>query len=63
MELAGIEIDVEPVATTIPPGGVDRPLNGVLARGAADSLGLAPLRHWREALADYMGRAGLTAGS
>ena len=37
------------------------PLNGVLARRRADELGLTPLRHWRDALADYMGRAGLAA--
>ena len=39
----------------------DRPLNGVLARPRADAFGLEPLRHWREALADYMDRAGLLA--
>ena len=43
----------------MPPGGADRPLNGVLARARADALGLTPLRHWREALAEYMERAGL----
>ena len=61
LEIAGLEVAVEPVRTTIPPGGVDRPLNGVLARPAADALGLTPLRDWREALADYMQRAGLAA--
>jgi dTDP-4-dehydrorhamnose reductase len=59
MREAGIEVSVEPAVTTIPPDGVDRPLNGVLARQRTDSLGLAPLRPWRDALADYMGRAGL----
>jgi dTDP-4-dehydrorhamnose reductase len=44
MELAGIEVPVEPVETTIAPGGVDRPLNGVLARPAADALGLPRCR-------------------
>ena len=61
MQLAGLEIPVEPVATTVPPGGVDRPLNGVLARPRADALGLPALRPWREGLADYMARAGLAA--
>lgn len=61
MEEAGMGIPVEPTTTTIPPDGVDRPLNGVLARPRADSLGLSQLRPWREALADYMGRAGLAA--
>jgi dTDP-4-dehydrorhamnose reductase len=61
MELAGLDVPVEAVATTIPPGGVDRPLNGVLARPGADALGLPELRTWREGLADYMARAGLAA--
>jgi dTDP-4-dehydrorhamnose reductase len=56
---AGIEVPVEPASTTVQDGGIDRPLNGVLARSRADSLGLSPLRPWREALSDYMGRAGL----
>jgi dTDP-4-dehydrorhamnose reductase len=56
MELAGLEVELKPVATTIPPGGVDRPLNGVLAHERAASLGLGPLRHWHEGLADYMVR-------
>jgi dTDP-4-dehydrorhamnose reductase len=62
MELAGTGVEVEPVETTVPPGGVDRPLNGVLAHARAPSLGLAPLRPWRDALADYMAQAGLRAG-
>jgi dTDP-4-dehydrorhamnose reductase len=61
MREAGIDVPVQASTTEIPPGGVDRPLNGVLARPRADSLGLAPLRPWREALADYMGQAGLAA--
>jgi dTDP-4-dehydrorhamnose reductase len=61
MELAGIDVPIEPVQTTIGPGQPDRPLNGVLARPRADAIGLTELRPWREALADYMGRAGLSA--
>jgi dTDP-4-dehydrorhamnose reductase len=63
MEIAGIDVPIEPVETTIPPGGVDRPLNGVLARPRADELGIGRLRPWREALEDYMRRAGLAAGA
>jgi len=63
MAVAGIETALDPVSTTRPPGGADRPLNGVLARPRADSLGLTPLRHWREALVDYMERAGMAADS
>ena len=59
MEIAQLEVPIEAVETTVPPGGVDRPLNGVLARPRADALGLTPLRAWRDALADYMDRAGL----
>lgn len=58
MQESGIDVPVEPTITTIAPGAVDRPLNGVLARTRADSLALAPLRPWREALTDYMDRAG-----
>ena len=45
------------------PGGIDRPLNGVLRSRRAEALGLTPLRPWRGALADYMGRAGLAAAA
>jgi dTDP-4-dehydrorhamnose reductase len=61
MELAGVDVPVEAVATVVPLGGVDRPLNGVLARPRADALGLPALRPWREGLEDYMSRAGLAA--
>jgi dTDP-4-dehydrorhamnose reductase len=61
MELAGLDVPVEAVATTIPPGGVDRPLNGVLARPRAEALGLPELRPWRAQLEDYMARAGTLA--
>jgi dTDP-4-dehydrorhamnose reductase len=61
MELAGVDVPVEAVVTVVPPGGVDRPLNGVLARPRADALGLPALRTWREGLEDYMSRAGLLA--
>jgi dTDP-4-dehydrorhamnose reductase len=61
MENAGLDVPVEAVATTIPPGGVDRPLNGVLARPRANALELPALRTWRDGLADYMARAGLAA--
>jgi len=61
MEMAAVDVPVEAVSTTVPPGGVDRPLNGVLARPRADALGLPALRPWREGLADYMSRAGLAA--
>jgi dTDP-4-dehydrorhamnose reductase len=62
LENAGHDVPVEGVATAGRPGTADRPLNGVLANERAESLGLAPLRSWREALDDYMQRAGLSVG-
>ncbi len=59
MENADLEVPIEPVETVVGPDGIDRPLNGVLGRPRADSLGLERLRPWREALDDYMARARL----
>ncbi len=59
LQNAGLEVPIEPTQTTVEPGGIDRPLNGVLARPRADALGLRELRPWREALDDYMARAEL----
>ena len=59
--IAGLDVAIEPVTTS--PGGTDRPLNGVLESRRAEQLGLTPLRHWREALEDYMQRAGYAAGA
>ena len=60
MELAGIEVALEPTATRVSPAA-DRPLNGVPARPNADAHGLPRLRHWRDALADCMRSATLIA--
>ncbi len=54
LEETGVEAEVNAVTTTVPEGGAARPLNGVLARPRADSLGLTPLRPWREALSEYL---------
>jgi dTDP-4-dehydrorhamnose reductase len=62
MEIAGVDVPIEPVPTETPAEGPERPLNGVLARPRADRLGIPQLRPWREALADYMDRAGLAEG-
>jgi len=59
MDEVGVEASIEPTATSVGADGVDRPINGVLARPRADALGLAPLRPWREALRDYVHSAGL----
>jgi dTDP-4-dehydrorhamnose reductase len=59
VELGGVDVAVEPVVTTTAPGAAQRPLNGVLASSRASGLGISPLRPWRDALCDYMDRAGL----
>jgi dTDP-4-dehydrorhamnose reductase len=59
MKIAGIDVDLEAVSTTIPPGGVDRSINGVLGRPRAYALGLPRLRPWREKLADYVSEVAL----
>ncbi len=63
MELAGVDVPVAAAATTIAPGGADRPLNGTLRSATAARAGLASLRPWRSALADYLERTGLLAGA
>ena len=61
-EIAGVSPKINVVDTSPAPGVADRPLNGVLARPRADEIGIPRLRHWREALEDYMVRAGYAAG-
>ena len=61
MEIAGLDVPVEAVETTVAPGGAARPLNGMLASEVAPAAGLEPLRPWREALGDYMGQGGAGA--
>jgi dTDP-4-dehydrorhamnose reductase len=57
-DIAQVSPKLNAVDTTPRAGVADRPLNGVLARPRADELGIPRLRDWREALADYMVRAG-----
>ena len=59
MELAGVPVPVAATTTVRAPGAADRPLNGVLTSVGAS----APLRPWRDALADYLERAGLLAAA
>jgi dTDP-4-dehydrorhamnose reductase len=63
MELAGLTVPVEAVSTVRQPGAADRPLNGVLVSSVSEQAGLAPLRPWRTALADYLEHAGLLAAA
>jgi dTDP-4-dehydrorhamnose reductase len=61
LELAGMAVPVEAVATAPRPGVASRPLNGLLASVRAVELGLEPLQAWPEALREYMALAGLAA--
>jgi dTDP-4-dehydrorhamnose reductase len=63
MELAAVSVPVEAVDTVRRPGAADRPLTGVLVSPASERAGLAALRPWRAALADYLERAGLLAAT
>lgn len=52
-EISGTEVEVLPVPSSEYPLPADRPANGVLS-----TIGSPPLRHWRDALADYLKREG-----
>lgn len=52
--LSGTEVEVVPIPSSEYLLPAFRPLNGVLS-----TLGSPPLRHWREALADYLEREGV----
>ena len=51
LSLSGTEIEIVPIPTSEYPLPAARPPNGVLS-----TIGSPPLRHWREALADYLER-------
>lgn len=51
--LAGVEVEVLPIPTSEYPLPAARPANGVLS-----NIGSPTLRHWREALEDYLRREG-----
>jgi len=56
--LAGVEVEVVPVPSSEYPLPAARPANGVLS-----SLGSPGLRHWKEALADYLEREAAARGT
>jgi dTDP-4-dehydrorhamnose reductase len=61
MEIAGVDVPVEPVRTIRPPGAAARPLNGVLSCERACEVGVESLRPWKDALVDYMSSVGQPA--
>ena len=56
--LVGVEVDVVPIPGSEYPLPAARPANGVLS-----SLGSFELRHWREALTDYLEREAVPGGA
>jgi dTDP-4-dehydrorhamnose reductase len=56
--LAGVEVEVVPIPGSEYPMPAARPANGVLS-----SLGSFELRHWEEALTDYLGREAVLSGA
>lgn len=57
-ELAGVEVDVTPVKSEEFPSKARRPLFSVLENKRLREVGLGGLRHWKDALADYLREIG-----
>ncbi len=53
-ELAGVEVDLKPITSAMYRSPARRPAYSVLGAEKLSSLGLAPLRSWRDALAAYL---------
>ena len=56
LHLAGVEIPVHPCQASEYPAKAPRPAYSVLSTATLERATGAKMRHWREALADYMGR-------
>jgi dTDP-4-dehydrorhamnose reductase len=55
LELAGIrDVEIEPVTRAALNQAAPRPQNSAMRCLLSESLGLGPLRHWREALVDFV---------
>lgn len=58
-ELAGVKAPVQPITAAAFGSPVMRPPYSVLENARLKQLGINMMRHWRDALADYVERAGL----
>ena len=55
LEMAGIkDVEIEPVTRQALGQAAPRPQNSAMRCLVSEKLGLAPLRHWRDALADFV---------
>jgi len=61
IELAGIAVEIEPTTTTRLPRRAARPPYSAMRSVRLAETGVAPLRPWRDALADYLAEKGLRA--
>jgi dTDP-4-dehydrorhamnose reductase len=57
-EEAGLQPDVSPTTSATFAAKANRPAYSVLANDALAAAGINPMRHWREALQDYLARKG-----
>lgn len=57
-ELAAVEVDIEPVTSDEFPTKAQRPMYSVLENKNLKEAGLKPMRHWKEALKDYLKEIG-----
>jgi len=60
LELAGVSVEIEPTTTTPMPRRALRPPYSAMRSLRLDEAGVAPLRPWRDALADYLNAKGIT---
>ena len=58
VELAGIDVEVEPSTSVQQPRKAKRPPYSAMASSRLAGTGVAPMRHWREALAAYLAAKG-----
>jgi dTDP-4-dehydrorhamnose reductase len=61
VELAGVDAEIRPITTADYTTAAPRPAYSVLANQRWQKLGEPPLRHWKEALAEFAGLLGASA--
>jgi dTDP-4-dehydrorhamnose reductase len=62
IDLAGLDVPIEATATTQQPRRAHRPPYSALTSDRLAATGVAPMRPWREALADYLAAKGILRG-
>lgn len=57
-KLAGVDVEVKPVKSNEFPAKAQRPMFSVLENRNLKNIGLREMRHWKEALKDYLKEIG-----